>query len=200
MHRLTRFAQDETAVTLYQRAYARGGVIFPATLCPLLYVPSHPARTLDRLLQQGGIPKVTIEGKVDFHACRVTYINLVLDHGATVKEAQALARHTTPDMTMTVYARTRQDHLAATVERVAASVAVDPFRAVCVPDSNEVRKEGRQNTLPDQRDRSSQGEWRRRESNPRPEAFSYSLYMLIRGKGFAPSQPPQPGKEGASPD
>jgi hypothetical protein len=32
--------------------------------------------------------------------------------------------------------------------------------------------------------------WRRRESNPRPEAFNHSLYMLVRGLSFAFSNHP----------
>jgi len=48
---------------------------------PLLYVPSHPARELDKDLETAGIPKHTPEGKVDFHACRVAYISLLFEAG-----------------------------------------------------------------------------------------------------------------------
>jgi hypothetical protein len=58
-------------------------------------------------------------GKLDFHACRLAYINFVIESGATVKEAQALARHATPEMTMNVYGRVRQERLAATVDKIA---------------------------------------------------------------------------------
>lgn len=50
---------------------------------PLLYVPSHPARVRDEDLKRAGIPKVTQEGKVDFHALRVAYVTFVLKAGAT---------------------------------------------------------------------------------------------------------------------
>lgn len=56
-----------------------------------------------------GIEKHTANGKLDFHACRVAYINLVLDSGVSLKEAQSLARHATLEMTMNVYGRVRED-------------------------------------------------------------------------------------------
>ena len=56
---------------------------------------------------------------MDFHACRVAYINLIMESGATAKEAQELARHATPHMTMNVYGRAREDRLALAVENVA---------------------------------------------------------------------------------
>ena len=46
---------------------------------PLLYVPSGPSRDLAKDLKAAGIPKHTPGGKVDFHACRVAYINMVLE-------------------------------------------------------------------------------------------------------------------------
>lgn len=84
-------------------------------------MPSHPARELDKDLQTAEIPKYTPEGKLDFHACRVAYINLVLESGATVKEAQALARYATPQLTMNVYGRTREERLAEAIEKVCSS-------------------------------------------------------------------------------
>lgn len=59
---------------------------------------------------------------MDFHACRLAYINFVIERGATVKEAQALARHSTPDLTMNVYGRTRPERLAETVEKMAGNI------------------------------------------------------------------------------
>jgi len=89
---------------------------------PLLYVPSHPARSLDKDLETAGIPKHAPGGKIDFHACRVAYINLVLESGAKVKEAQTLARHATPELTMNVYGRARKERLSEVVEQMAKSV------------------------------------------------------------------------------
>jgi hypothetical protein len=69
---------------------------------------------------------------LDFHACRVAYINLVLDSGVSLKEAQALARHATPEMTMNVYGRMREDHLSDAVEKVAESIIPQPKCVSCV--------------------------------------------------------------------
>ncbi|MHC5055201.1 MAG: tyrosine-type recombinase/integrase [Planctomycetota bacterium] len=90
---------------------------------PLLYVPSHPARELDKDLQAAAIPKWTPEGKVDFHALRVAYTTLLIESGANVKEAQVLVRHSTPGLTMDKYARARMDRLHALVETSAAMFA-----------------------------------------------------------------------------
>lgn len=94
----------------------------------LLYVPSHPARELDKDLEAAAIPKWTPEGKVDFHALRVAYTTLLLEAGANVKEAQVLVRHSTPGLTMDKYARARMDRLYKLVETSAAMFAPAPER------------------------------------------------------------------------
>ena len=74
-------------------------------------------------MKAAGIPKhIPGEGKVDFHGCRVAYVSFVLQAGATVKEAQSLARHTTPGLTMNTYGRTRRDRLAGIAEAVGSSI------------------------------------------------------------------------------
>ena len=84
----------------------------------LLYVPAHPAELLDKDLKAAGIPKVTDQGKLDFHALRVAFTTLVVETGTDVKSAQALARHSTPDLTLNVYARARDERLSQVVEQV----------------------------------------------------------------------------------
>ena len=84
----------------------------------LLYVPSHPARDFDEDLRRASIAKTSPEGKLDFHACRVAYVSWVVEAGATLKEAQALARHASPEMTMNTYARTRSERLVEVTEIV----------------------------------------------------------------------------------
>ena len=88
-------------------------------------MPTHPAREFDKDLKAAGIPKVTSAGKLDFHACRLAYINLVIDSGATIKEAQELARHSTPQLTMNIYGRVREERLAQTVDKVADALRQD---------------------------------------------------------------------------
>ena len=46
----------------------------PSLVSLLLYVPTHPARTLDADLVRAGIPKEAVGGKLDFHAVRLAYI------------------------------------------------------------------------------------------------------------------------------
>jgi len=92
---------------------------------PLLPIPSHPARSLDIDLGTAGIPKWTEEGKVDFHSLRNTFTTLVIDCGANVKEAQSLLRHSTPELTMNVYARTRSERLGELADRVGERLGYD---------------------------------------------------------------------------
>ena len=65
---------------------------------------------------------LTLRGKIDFHAVRLAYINLVIESGVTVKEAQVLARHETPELTMNIYGRAREERLWTVVEQVAQAI------------------------------------------------------------------------------
>ena len=112
------------ARALYEKHYGAQLAMSSIPEHPLLYVPSHPARSLDGDLATAGIPKVTPAGKLDFHAVRLAYINLVIESGVTVKEAQALARHATPQLTMNVYGRAREERLWNAVEQVAHTIRV----------------------------------------------------------------------------
>ena len=125
------YAFDE-ALDRYRRVFKKLPAFLPAA--PLLYVPRDPARELDKDLTTAQIPKHTKDGKLDFHALRVTYINLIIESGATVKEAQTLARHATPQMTMNIYGRTRQERLAGAVESIAQYVL-----CMSPPDSEETQ-------------------------------------------------------------
>jgi len=88
----------------------------------LLTVPTHVSRTLRYDLNRAGITRFGVGGKVDFHALRGTYINLVLESGASVKEAQDLARHSTPHLTMNVYGQSRWDKRNELAELVGQKV------------------------------------------------------------------------------
>jgi integrase len=52
----------------------------------------------------------------DFHSLRATYISLIVSGGASVKTAQTLARHSTPSLTIGIYARASVHDLAGAVE------------------------------------------------------------------------------------
>src|SRR5581483_11526269 len=71
----------------------------------LLHVTKHPHRPFDADLKRAGIPKWAPGGKLDFHALRVAYTTMIFEAGANPKEAQKLARHSTAELTMKIYAR-----------------------------------------------------------------------------------------------
>jgi hypothetical protein len=85
---------------------------------PLLYVPNNITSILYADLAALGIPRLTEEGKLDFHALRTTFINLVMRSGADAKTAQALARHANIKMTMDVYARVVPQALRDAADKV----------------------------------------------------------------------------------
>ena len=121
MERLAAFVESGEVFSLYNKAYSQQGKregkkTPPAN--PLLYVPTNSATALKKDLLAAGIPPVTEKGYLDFHALRTAYINFVLDSGANVKTAQELARHSTPDMTMNVYGRARDEKMREAVESV----------------------------------------------------------------------------------
>lgn len=92
---------------------------------PLLEVPSHTARELVKDLKIADIPKLTSEGKIDFYAFRVAFISFVFEAGASMKEAQTLARHSNADLTINVYARTRKNRLIEVAETVGKNINPD---------------------------------------------------------------------------
>jgi len=96
----------------------------------LLYMPYHPSCAFERDLKRAGIPKHAFGGKLDFHSLRVSYVSFVLQAGATVKEAQVLSRHSTPDLTVNVYGRARQDRLSTLAEVVGKMVSPHPEIAI----------------------------------------------------------------------
>ena len=63
---------------------------------------------------------------MDFHALRVTFITLIIEAGANIKEAQELARHSTPEMTLNIYARTNKKKLAEVIKTVGENLEVTP--------------------------------------------------------------------------
>jgi hypothetical protein len=132
LSQLKAFADSGEATRLYDRFHRSTDRRRGIPDHPLLYVPSHASRDLGIDLEAAGIPKHGPGGKLDFHACRTAYVNLVLDSGATVKEAQELARHSTPDLTMNVYGRTREDRLTQAVEHISDAISEEAIRAPSV--------------------------------------------------------------------
>ena len=85
--------------------------------------PGHAAKIMSKDLAVAGIPEQTASGKLDFHALRTAFVNLVFEYGkVSPKEAQDLARHSTPDLTFNVYGRSRENRLVEGIERLAEAV------------------------------------------------------------------------------
>ena len=123
---LAAFAKTGEARMLYDRFTKRRDSTLEIPERPLLYVPQHTARDIYKDLEAAGIRRRTVEGKADFHACRVAYVTLLNDAGANAKEAQTLARHSTPNMTQNTYARARQERLSEVTEAVGEMVKSAP--------------------------------------------------------------------------
>ena len=137
VERLEAFAESGEALELYRRCYAQGsGNVKGIPDNPLLYLSAHVGRDMGRDLEAAGIGKWTPEGKLDFHAARVAYINCLIEAGADVKTIQGLARHASVDMTMNVYGRTRPERLSEAAEAVGKMLNFGPEieekRALCV--------------------------------------------------------------------
>ena len=64
----------------------------------------------------------------------------MIESGVNLKEAQTFARHATPQMTMNVYGRVREERLPEAVENVAQSIFEQEKCALCVPKKNPIQK------------------------------------------------------------
>ncbi|HEY3318956.1 MAG TPA: tyrosine-type recombinase/integrase [Planctomycetota bacterium] len=102
---------------------------------PLLKISKNAAASLYIDMAKAGVPKTTVEGKLDFHALRTGYTTLVFEAGASIKEAQSLARHSTPDLTLNVYARTRSARLAEVAQAVGDKILFKP-----APSTTDVQR------------------------------------------------------------
>ena len=118
LKRLETFAESGIVSRLYQQFYRN--FVYPKNA--LLYVPSHPAGEMDKDLEAAGISKVTADGKVDFHAFRTAYVTLAVEAGANMRELQTMARHSTPELTANIYARTRNERLSELTEKMAENI------------------------------------------------------------------------------
>lgn len=128
--RLVAFGLKNTASKLYKKHYKRKDAqLDDIPENPLLYVSTHPSRELRKDLEVAGIEFSTPEGKVDFHSLRVSFVTLTFEAGANLKEAQTLARHSTPELTMNIYAKTRDENLSYLIENVGNAVIPDELHA-----------------------------------------------------------------------
>ena len=79
--------------------------------------------------------------KVDFHTFRHSYVSMVVDSGASVKVCQELARHSTPTLTIGLYAHARLHDLHAALPDVTTDgpdPEAVPMRAVGTYDHRPI--------------------------------------------------------------
>jgi len=69
-------------------------------------------------LEAADIPYKTKDGVCDFHSLRAVYVTELAEAGVDIKSLQTLARHSTPMLTMNVYAKSRAETLAAAVAKL----------------------------------------------------------------------------------
>ena len=133
---------------------------------PLLTVPRDVSPRLDKDMKSAHIPKWTPLGKIDFHAMRSVYVSNVIEAGATVKEAQSLARHSTPNLTMNTYAKASTQRLSELSERASEKIKTKPKCAICVQRHGS--RDGERNNFSNnnQRINSNEGWCERGELNP----------------------------------
>src|SRR5262249_51051887 len=89
-------------------------------------MPRRTAKMLRYDLKAAGVAIETPEGVIDFHGTRVTYITNLVASGASVKTCQTLARHSTPSLTIGVYAKTSLHDIKGAVEALADPIRTGP--------------------------------------------------------------------------
>ena len=132
VQRLKAFAETGEAERIYEKTFKKANAKQHPPKRPLLYVPTQTDRRLKLDLDAAGIPHITPKGKLDFHALRTTSINLIMDTGLPLRDAQSFARHATPQMTMGTYGRPREDRVAEAVEEVAKVLNIEEVCATYV--------------------------------------------------------------------
>lgn len=81
--RLQAFAETGEARRIYEKNFKKAKAKRAMPQNRLFYVASQTDRVLNIDLGVAEIPKHTPKGKLDFHACRVAFINHILDTSAT---------------------------------------------------------------------------------------------------------------------
>ncbi len=144
-------------------------------------------------LERIGIPYETAEGIADFHAAgRHSHITGLVRNGASLPEAQKLARHADIKMTMR-YTHIGMDDQARAIQLLgwqrigsgndgSEQQSVSPDDAAMAADCEAPKSENpceSRGCDADRRSLSPDGlpgeKWRRRESNPRPVTFPRQL-------------------------
>jgi integrase len=89
-------------------------------------------------LAAAGIPYETDEGFADFHSMRHLFITGLCRAGVRVSTAQALARHSTPVLTLGVYAAAPDEEATRAVASLVLPLVSEPESQ----DDGETKKAG----------------------------------------------------------
>lgn len=162
----------------------------------LLYILQNPVKAFNEDLKNAAIPKITDEGKLDFHALRTTFSTMVVESDANLKEIQTMVRHSNPNITMNRYAKNRKgrSHQIANqiYERVIQTSEIDkkstPIDTAGQKLSRKLAQLSTKENNADSVTLINKGscerirKWRRRELNPRPKmGLPVSATCLVSG-------------------
>jgi len=104
-------------------------------------------------------------------SCKPVYLELAFEAGANHKEAQQLARHSTPELTANIYGRTRNERLIEITDRVTDMVLFGEVGVNKVHKTKQDVTAANDKSLQTKAVTPQYGEWRRGDSNPRPVTF-----------------------------
>jgi Phage integrase family len=91
-------------------------------------------------LKAAGVPYETDSGVADFHSLRGDFISYIVSSGASVKTCQTLARHSTPSLTIGIYAKASLHDINGAVENL-------PDLTAPAPKSESLRMTGTDGTV-----------------------------------------------------
>lgn len=77
-------------------------------------------------LEAAEIPYETASGVIDFHALRNSYVSHLVSSGASVKTCQTLARHSTPTLTIGLYAKASLHDISGAMDALPDLTATGP--------------------------------------------------------------------------
>jgi integrase len=98
--------------------------------CRVFALPRRTADMIRAALAAAGIAYETSAGVVDFHALRGAYILNPVSGGASVKTCQTLARHSTPSLTIGVYAKASLRDISGAVAGLPRLTTPRPAREI----------------------------------------------------------------------
>ena len=102
---------------------------------PVFAIPDRTAEMIRVDLAAASIEYETASGVVDFHALRGCYISYLVSSGALVKTCQTLARHSTPSLTIGIYAK-------ASLHDIAGAMDALPEMTPCRPEPEALAATG----------------------------------------------------------